>query len=187
MNFKFRLNSKRKPFSSRNNPSLKLRWRRIRAFLFPSGKTQSWKTISGVLMLRCCRSWARHTLCAQDEPCKQPPAKWHGHKSGSVIPNKCPHEVGRRAHIHASAAGLCSWIWLHTCGARSQHGLCLRDPQHHSPGYLPMPHLSPSRGFASPLTRPPTKYMVIFNWHFICCSAFLKPKWCFLAKSWFSS
>lgn len=68
MNFKFRFNSKRKQFSSCNNPFLKLRQRKIRASLSSSGKTPSQRTIGGVLMLHCCRSWTRHAL----SPCSLP-------------------------------------------------------------------------------------------------------------------
>lgn len=127
MNFKFRFNSKIKQFSSRHNPFLKVWRRKIRAFHSPSGKAPSWQTIGGVLTLHRCRSWARHALCAQDEPCKQGTA---GRDTRAVLlfPTNVPMELPAALPGFAAAA---------------RRG---RSTRAASPGSGPCPHRAPSRG-----------------------------------------
>lgn len=176
MNFKFRWNSKRKQFISRNEPFLKLRRRKIRAFHSSSGKPRSRKTIGSVLLLlRCCRSWARHALRAQDKPCKQPPAPRRRHNSRSVIPGPCPHGAGRRARC------LCRRPLQLGRGEVSQHAGC---PQHPTPTGVRLPApLSLQRGLPHlGLALLPTTWLCLIVISFV---AFLKQTWVlFLTKIW---
>lgn len=61
-NFKFSLNSKRKQFSSSNNPYLRLQQREIGICLSSSGETPAQKTSADVLMWHLCPGRALHPV-----------------------------------------------------------------------------------------------------------------------------
>lgn len=200
MNFKFRLNSKRKQFSLRDSPFLKQRWRKISAFLPSSGKTPCRKTIDGVLTLHRCRSWARLAGCARDKPRKQPPAKRGGHNSGSVIPSKCPEPAGRRARspCPGRAAAAAEGVPHLRCPQLAQGP---RGPQHRTRAGMrtlpaaPNPHRDahPARSFLPQgdlshlwLTLVPHTWLYLVVVSIVSPCSLNTPECCFLTKIWFS-
>lgn len=206
INFKFSLSSKRKQFSSCNNPYPRLQQREIGAFLPSSGKTPARKTSGGVLAPRCCQSWAGHAVL----PCclprtnlvNNPQQNGAGTTAVLLFPtNVLMKSAGALVAPHVFAAPLCSWRsgksvskWRGgTCslygGARHLAACAEHRPGSLSEGPRPARGLGvPSRcsvvctsvtpgGFSTPATDPCIKHMVVFNYYLICCSVFLKQTW----------
>lgn len=188
MNFKFRLNSKRKPFSSRNNPSLKLWWRRIRAFLSPVGKLCPGKQS---VVCSCCTAAGAglDTLSVpRTSPVNNPQQSGADTRAVLLFPTNVPMKL---AGVPTSmplplgcAAGAGSARAVTAASTGRARGTCSITHQGIYPArtFLPpgdLPHLW--------LTLLPNTWLYLVGISFVAPHSLNKPEWCFLAKSRFSS
>lgn len=189
INFRFSLSSKRKRFGSCNNPYLRLQQREIGAFLSSSGKTPARKTSGGVLVPRCCQSWAGHAVlpcCLSGTNLVNNPQQRSTDTTAVLL---SPDKLGRRA---PSTACFCrSALQLVFRKVSERHGgtCSLHRGARHLAACIKHwqgPVLEGLRA-ARRCAYPQGAVLLVFNYYLICCSVFLKPEYCFLTKIWFTS
>lgn len=169
-------------------------------FFLPVGKPP-WKTSScacAVLLPEPSQARRPALLSLRDKSCQQLWAKRRGYNSSSVIPNKCPDEVGWRAgstacFCHSALQPVLGKVSWRSSGGGTrglQRGArhldaCAERRQGPAPGELEQRRDAPTLqvqpcssvavgGLSTPTTDPWIKHAVVFNYYLICCSVFLK-------------